>query len=380
MARKYYDVAVVGGGLLGASCALRLALKGASVTLLERNRDIGMEASGVNAGTISMQVDNPKLITLRLQGLEHWKSISDLCGEDIGLKRIGGLSIATNEKDVPKLKKRIKSQRSKGLNNKALSNEEIRSMKFLSDKVLAAVYCDLDSYCDPRNAMYILKKALLMNNVNIRFLSEVLSLESLPGDKVRVTLADESFETGAAVIAAGVWASEINTGWFKKYIPPFYLYPRAQQAMVTEPVPMFIPHLVIDVSSTLSLKQYDSGKIVIGGAWPGLTDADYMKKVVVGESIIGNCRTAIHAIRNIEKINLIRVWSGIESETQDLLPIIGPIPASNRIFYIKTGFGGFTIGHYLSYLVSEMICGNYLKEAEPYYVDRFKTPDPYVFQ
>jgi glycine/D-amino acid oxidase-like deaminating enzyme len=42
------DVAIVGGGIVGASCAYLLAERGADVLLLESGR-IGREASGMNA-------------------------------------------------------------------------------------------------------------------------------------------------------------------------------------------------------------------------------------------------------------------------------------------------------------------------------------------
>ena len=48
------DIAVVGGGIVGASCAYFLADRGAPVLLLESGR-AGREASGVNAGGVRQQ-------------------------------------------------------------------------------------------------------------------------------------------------------------------------------------------------------------------------------------------------------------------------------------------------------------------------------------
>ncbi|WP_277396228.1 FAD-dependent oxidoreductase [Burkholderia sp. Ac-20379] len=46
---RHVQVAIVGGGLVGASAALALASRGASVALFER-RFCGAQASGVNYG------------------------------------------------------------------------------------------------------------------------------------------------------------------------------------------------------------------------------------------------------------------------------------------------------------------------------------------
>ncbi|ERI26594.1 NAD(P)-binding Rossmann-like domain protein [Burkholderia cenocepacia BC7] len=48
---RHYDVAIVGGGLVGASAALALTRRGLRVGLFER-RDCGAQASGVNYGGV----------------------------------------------------------------------------------------------------------------------------------------------------------------------------------------------------------------------------------------------------------------------------------------------------------------------------------------
>ena len=49
-----FDAIVVGGGVMGAAAALQLAEGGMRVALCEA-RQLAMGASGVNAGTLSMQ-------------------------------------------------------------------------------------------------------------------------------------------------------------------------------------------------------------------------------------------------------------------------------------------------------------------------------------
>jgi sarcosine oxidase subunit beta len=48
------DVVIVGGGIMGSSCALFLRQRGCSVRLIERGL-IGQQASGVNFGNIRRQ-------------------------------------------------------------------------------------------------------------------------------------------------------------------------------------------------------------------------------------------------------------------------------------------------------------------------------------
>src|SRR6266545_8125609 len=65
------DVAIVGGGIVGASCAYFLADRGAPVLLMESGR-IGREASGVNAGGVRQQARALPEMPLALRSLDLW--------------------------------------------------------------------------------------------------------------------------------------------------------------------------------------------------------------------------------------------------------------------------------------------------------------------
>ena len=55
------DIAIIGGGINGASTALELAKNGLKVTLLDKH-SICKGASGVNAGTLTMHMTRAQLI------------------------------------------------------------------------------------------------------------------------------------------------------------------------------------------------------------------------------------------------------------------------------------------------------------------------------
>ena len=49
---KAFDVAVIGGGVVGAMAALELTEQGASVVVLERGAELGWGCSAGNAGIV----------------------------------------------------------------------------------------------------------------------------------------------------------------------------------------------------------------------------------------------------------------------------------------------------------------------------------------
>jgi glycine/D-amino acid oxidase-like deaminating enzyme len=74
------DVAVIGGGLVGASAAAHLALTGRSVVLVERD-EIASGASGRNSGVVQHPLD-PVLIELHLETLDLYRALEGLALPD----------------------------------------------------------------------------------------------------------------------------------------------------------------------------------------------------------------------------------------------------------------------------------------------------------
>ena len=77
-------VAVIGAGLMGASTALFLARSGMRCVLLDR-RGVCSEASGVNAGTLTMQMTRADLIPYAIKGWEMWTNSQEWLGINPGV-------------------------------------------------------------------------------------------------------------------------------------------------------------------------------------------------------------------------------------------------------------------------------------------------------
>ena len=68
-----YDLAVIGGGIMGCGVALRAAEAGMRTVVLEQS-EIGSGASSVNAGTLSLQIKRVKLMPYALKGYALWQA------------------------------------------------------------------------------------------------------------------------------------------------------------------------------------------------------------------------------------------------------------------------------------------------------------------
>ena len=89
-----YDCAVTGAGVMGCATALFLARSGMKVVLFDRG-EICREASGVNAGTLTMQMTRAALVPYALRAHEMWMRMPEWCdGGDVLATACPGLSVA----------------------------------------------------------------------------------------------------------------------------------------------------------------------------------------------------------------------------------------------------------------------------------------------
>jgi len=94
------DVVVVGGGIIGTSCAYELARRGASVTLLEKD-EIAAGASGRNLGYLDTSKD-PVLAPLARRTLERYEEMASEPPVPFFMDReaIGTLVVTLDEDEV----------------------------------------------------------------------------------------------------------------------------------------------------------------------------------------------------------------------------------------------------------------------------------------
>src|SRR5688572_15572555 len=105
-----YDVAVLGGGIVGVSAALRCALAGARVALV----DAGFEgrASAAGAGIVSPvglggNEASQEWSALVASAISHYARILALLDDagmtDVGFGKVGEIVVASREQDLPRL-------------------------------------------------------------------------------------------------------------------------------------------------------------------------------------------------------------------------------------------------------------------------------------
>ena len=356
MSEGVLDVVVLGGGIMGSTTALHLAEAGMRVAVLDR-RGLCSSASGVNAGTLSLQNKRVGLIPYALRSLDLWETMAERSGVEVGYRRIGGLSIAFTEEEAEAMRTHMEEKRQAGAPIEIVDAARARELEpSLSSHVVMASFCPLDGFANSALTGLAYRKMLLQARVDVREGFEVTAL-ARDGDGFSVTGKGATLRARRLVMAGGAWLGTLTRN-LGASLP---VRVRINQVAVTERYPKTITRVLVHANGFLTLKQSTNGTVLIGGGWQGSGTLDEGRTDIVMENLIGNLRLAQHTIPALAKTRLVRTWHGFEGFVADYMPLAGELNELPNAFVVGCTRGGFTIGPYVGKLLAEHILG---KETE----------------
>ena len=116
MRKSAWDVAIIGGGVIGCALAHELSRYRLHVALLEQAAEVGFGTSKANSGIIhGGHHSDPKTLKGKLEwtGNQQWAQLAAELG--FGFRRIGELTVARNDDELPILRKLHLQAQAKGI-------------------------------------------------------------------------------------------------------------------------------------------------------------------------------------------------------------------------------------------------------------------------
>ena len=353
------DVVVIGAGITGFSAALHLARAGRDVVVLDRG-DAWGEASGANAGTLSLQVKHPHVMELMQMSLDLWEQEASTFDREV--TRSGGLRVALSSREVDMLRTSVALQGRRGFDVEFLEGQALADhAPWLGGDVLAASACPRDAYSIPLSAGPGLMKAATAAGVRLVDRAEVRAIDS--ADDCRLDTPAGTIRSDILVIAAGAWSSEIAT-MLGVELP---LMVDVNMLTITEPAPSVLDRVVTHMGGVLSLKQYANGTCMIGGGWQGRGSLASGERDIDHVRLLHNLAFAARVVPAMRKLGIQRCWSGFESVAPDALPVLGRLPGYRDVFIATGARGGYSLGPALGRVVAELVTtGTTSMPAEPF--------------
>jgi glycine/D-amino acid oxidase-like deaminating enzyme len=347
------DIVIVGGGIIGVSAAFCLSGEDVRVILFDRSF-IGREASGATAGTMSFQNKEPRLIPYVRESLALWAQFQDELGDAIEFRQPGGLRIAESEEQVAALRRSSEIQKKAGLDVELVLGGKLHHYApYLGPSVRGATFYEKDARSNPITAPLALAQAAKEKGVEIIENEAVIGIQVEGPRRFIVQTPGRLIETSSLINAAGVWSKDI----FRMIGIDLPVTLDPMQVMVTEPSPPIFNHIITHVNGNLTLKQVDSGNVVIGGGLRGEGDEKKGIKRPLYQSMEGSIKTACQAIPLLQTLNLIRCWVGLEGRTPDKMPLLGELDSCPGFLSAACVKGGWTLGPLMGKVIAEMALG-----------------------
>lgn len=371
------DVIIVGGGIMGAATAFFLRKRGRSVALIERGL-VGQQASGVNFGNVRRQGRFLPQLPLANRSRAIWGRLNELLGEDAEFLASGHMRVTYNDEMTEKMVAYAAEARHYGLDLEILSGNTLRDrFPYLGPEVRAGSYAPLDGHANPRLAAPAFGRAAKREGAEVFENTEIATVEK-DGEGFRVESTDgRVFRSAQLMISAGAWGNRLSSQ-FGEAVP---LETHGPQMAVTEPVPYAL-ETVLGVSTNLThevvyLRQVKRGNIVFGGGNRTLPNLDTRRAFVKPENTLSQLTQITRIVPALNRLNIIRVWSGVESYLPDDIPIMGPSAKVSGLHYAFGFCGhGFQLGPGVGDVMAELIdTGQTSTPIEPFLISRFQhTP------
>ncbi|MEO7057973.1 MAG: FAD-dependent oxidoreductase [Caldimonas sp.] len=312
-----YDVAVIGGGLVGSAIAWGLARKGQRVAVLDEG-DVAYRASRGNFALVWVQnkgIGMPQYGAWTVQSAAAWQEFSDLLREQTGIdvvfQRPGGFHFALSERElevrVEQMKRLHAQPGMPHYDMEILDAAEVRRrVPEAGPNVVGASYTKLDGHVNSLKLFRALNTG--MQQLGVAYLGNHV-VERIEHDRGEFRLATGRGEVraGKVVLAAGIGNARLGP-MVGLDVP---VRPQRGQLIVTEKTAPFLHYPVSTV------RQTDEGGVMLGDSQEeaGLDPS-------VGHAVIAVlAERAVRMFPRLSSLNITRTWAALRVMTRDGFPI-----------------------------------------------------------
>ncbi|HEX8594497.1 MAG TPA: FAD-dependent oxidoreductase [Pseudomonas sp.] len=364
------DALIIGGGIVGASAALALALKGKRVAVLERDF-CGSHSSGVNYGGVRRQGRPLSQLALSQRAHAIWGGLRDLIGIDGEYQRSGHLKLARSGKDMDALCAYAEASRGFGLELQLLDHQQLRTrFPWAGDVAVGASLCADDGHANPRLVSPAFAQAARRAGAQVFEQARVIDV-SHDGQGFTVHTANGmTLRAPWLLNCAGAWAGTLAEQ-FGEPVPMVSGHPAM---LVTEPLPLFMDVSTGVEGGGIYARQVARGNCVLGGGQGFAQDPVRAKP---GQAaVLEILRNAVELYPPLAGAQAIRTWSGTEGYLPDREPVLGPSITQPGLLH---GFGfagsGFQIGPAAGEALAQWVCqGRSVIDLDAFSIQRFQQP------
>jgi sarcosine oxidase, subunit beta len=374
------ELAIIGGGIVGAATAFHASRAGLRPVLLERRTALCTLTTPASTGAFRLQFDNREELELVRESLDLLSNFSEVTGQtryDPRLQCQGYLWCTTDPARAGWQRDLVRKQHTWGQSDiEHLDGDEVRRrFPYVSSDVLAARYRAGDGFLDPKEITLGFAAA---SGADVVTGCGVMGLRVEGGRLENVQTNRGEISIGRAVIAAGPFSGDVAT--LAGIELPVQAVRRQKMTMPEVPeVPQDAP-MTIDDDTGAHWRPGLRGAYLLytdpdeppGPPAEDLpTDHDFALGLLDPESPVSVARVAPFWRRVWERgsANWI-LQAGQYTMTPDHRPLLGPTPVKN--LYVNTGYSGHGImgSSAGSRIAVDTLTGKLRQDQNPFRLDR----------
>lgn len=370
---------VVGAGIIGAATSLRLAQAGAEVELIDAlgpgEGTSGTSFAWVGASPLGLW----DYFDLNVAGVAAYRRLRAELGATPWHGSDGSLVWYTDGARQAALAERVQQLRSAGYPATLLDPAAALALEpdlRLAESVEGVAFHPDEGFASPRPMIATLLRLARERGVRTRWGARVAGLEDGAGGATAVLETGERLTADAVVLCCGRWTDDVVrlAGGEIPMIPGTERGSVAVGLLVlTSPAVQGVRRVLC--ADDLMIRPDGGGRLLLHSdehdrlVDPAAPDA-------VGEIGVGVAEAVSHRLELPAKLTVDRVVVGIRALTGDLLPAVGWLPGSERIYAAVT-HSGITLGPLLGELIaSELVDGADEELLHPFRPARFGSATP----
>ena len=231
-------VAVIGGGVVGASVLYHLTKLGWSDVMLLERSELTSGSTWHAAGGFHTLNGDTNMAALQGYTIKLYKELEEITGMSCGLHHVGGVTLADNQDRFDMLLAERAKHRFMGLETDIVGPEEIKKIAPVTniEGIIGGLYDPLDGHLDPSGTTHAYAKAARMDGATIETHTMVVKTNQRADGTWDVVTDKGTTHAEHVVNAGGLWAREVGA-MAGIYFP---LHPMEHQYIVTEEVPMIV--------------------------------------------------------------------------------------------------------------------------------------------
>jgi glycine oxidase len=373
---KSFDAIVVGSGVIGLSCAWRLADQGRRVAIFDPAP--GQGASAIGAGMLAPVTEaswhDTTLVELNIRAAAGWpsfaKELEAKSGQSTGFRSCGTIYAAFDPSDRAALEEICEFERSLGLDATWCPPSRLRALEpLLAPGIRGGIWAPGEHQVDNRLFVAALEHAAVASGVSV-VEKRVDSIVAEAGRVRGVRIGDEVVSAPLVVLAAGQAVGRVK-GLSAGVVPEIRPVKGQILRLFTRDGARFADAIVRALvrGSTVYVVSRDDGGVVVGA-----TQEEKGEDVSVDAGALYRLlRDAQYVLPGVEELEVAEFAAGLRPAARDHQPVIGAATVEGLVLAL----GHFRNGILLADLTGRAVAtlaesGSLPTWCEPFAPDRLR--------